>query len=189
VHDVVPSELEADLGRLESGIRQLKIQYDMFFAGSVPKQPLELRGELERLIRKHSAAPIRKYAARFHFNALVSRFNSLSELWAKTLRALEEGDRPAPAVADRASNGEQLVARCTLSDPARERDLLRLLHARLLDAKKKAGEPAGKLSFESFVVTITAQAGKMREKSGCDKVDLRVVVLDRKVIVKARPGR
>jgi hypothetical protein len=189
VHDAVSSELDADLGRLENGIRQLKIQYDMFFAGSVPKQPLELRNELERIIRRHSATPIRRYAARFHFNALVSRFNSMSELWAKTLRVLEEGDRPAPAVADRAGSSEHLVARCTLTDPAAERDLLKLLHGRLLDARKKAGESTDKLSFETFALTISAQARKMREKTGCDKVDLRVIVVDRKVTVKARPCR
>jgi len=189
VQDVVSTELEAEIARLESGIRQLKIQYDMFFAGSIPKQPLELRGELERIIRRHSVAPIRKYAVRFHFNALVSRFNSLSELWAKTLRALEEGDRPAPAVADRAGSSEQVIARCTVKDPEKERDLLKLLHARLLDARKKAGDATGKLSFESFVLSVNAQAGKMRDKTGCDKVDLRVIVVDRKVIVKARPGR
>jgi len=189
VHDVVSTEVDGDVVRLESGIRQLKIQYDMFFAGSIPKQPLELRAELEKIIRRHSATPIRKYAARFHFNALVSRFNSLSELWAKTIRALEEGDRPAPAVADRAGVSEHIVARCTVKDPANERDLLKLLHARLLDARKKAGDSTGKLTFESFVLTVSAQAGKMREKTGCDKVDLRVIIQDRKVVVKARPGR
>ena len=189
VTDMLSAELDADIVRLESGIRQLKIQYDMFFAGSIPKQPLELRGELERIIRRHSATPIRKYAARFHFNALVSRFNSMSELWSKTLRSLEEGDRPAPAVADRAGTNEQIVARCTLSDTANEREILKLLHNRLLDARKKAGEPAGKVSFESFALTINAQARKMREKTGCDKVDLRVIVVDHKVTVKARPGR
>jgi hypothetical protein len=189
VHDVESAELDADLGRLESGIRQLKIQYDMFFAGSVPKQPLELRGELERIIRRHSTAPIRRYAARFHFNALVSRFNSMSELWAKTLRGLEEGDRPAPAVADRASNSEQILARCMVTDPGAERDILKLLHGRLLDARKKSGEPTDRLSFENFVATVSSQAQKMREKTGCDKVDLRVIVVDRKVTVKARPGR
>jgi len=187
VHDVVSAELDADLGRLENGIRQLKIQYDMFFAGSVPKQPLELRNELERIIRRHSATPIRRYASRFHFNALVSRFNSMSELWAKTLRVLEEGDRPAPAVADRAGSSEHLVARCTVTDPGAERDVLKLLHGRLLDARKKAGESTDKLSFETFVLTIAAQARKMREKTGCDKVDVRVIVVDRKVTVKARP--
>ena len=188
MQDVVSTEPEPDIVRLESGIRQLKIQYDMFFAGSIPKQPFELRSEIETIIRRHSATPIRKYAPRFHFNALVSRFNSLSELWAKTLRALEEGDRPAPAVADRAGTAEHIFARCTVNDPAEERDVLRLLHARLLDARKKAGDGVGKLSFESFMRTVSAQAGKLREKSGCGKVEFRVIVLDRKVVVKARPS-
>ena len=189
MQDGVSTELTADIVRLESGIRQLKIQYDMFFAGSVPKQPVELRSEIEKIIRRHTATPIRKYASRFHFNALVSRFNSLSELWAKTLRALEEGERPAPAVADRAGTAERIVGRCTVEDPAQERDVLRLLHARLLDARKKAGDGTGKLSFESFVRTVSAQAEKLREKAGCDKVEFRVIVLDHKVVVKARPGR
>ena len=189
MHEVVSTELEAELGRLESGIRQLKIQYDMFFAGSIPKQPLELRNELERIIRRHSATPIQRYASRFHFNALVSRFNSLSDLWAKTLRGLEEGDRPAPAVADRAGGAEQIIAHCTVTDPTVQTDLLKLLHSRLLDARKKAGEAPDKVSFEKFVLAISGQAQKMREKTGCAKVDLRVIVVDRKVTVKARPGR
>jgi len=189
VQDVVSTELEADIVRLEKGIRQLKIQYDMFFAGSIPKQPFELRTEMERIIRRHSVTPIRKYAPRFHFNSLVSRFNSMSELWAKTIRTLEEGERPAPAVADRAGNGEHLVARCTVADPSDERENLKLLHARLLEARKKSGEGGGKVSFDSFVRSIGAQAGKLREKTGCEKVELRVIVVDRKVVVKARPGR
>jgi hypothetical protein len=189
VQDVLSTELEADIGRLDTAIRQLKVQYDMFFAGSIPKQPLELRAEIERLIKRYSNASIRKYSARFHFNSLVSRFNSLSELWAKTIRTLEEGERPAPAVADRAGRDEQLVARCTVADPVQEREHLKVLHARLLEARKKAGETDGKLSFESFLRGISSQAGKLREKSGCDKVELRVIVKDRKVVVKARPGR
>ena len=189
MQDVLSTELEADIVRLESGIRQLKIQYDMFFAGSIPKQPHELRLEIERLIKRYANAPIRKYSARFHFNSLVSRFNSLSELWSKTLRTLEEGDRPAPAVADRAGHGEQVVARCTVAETADERGNLKLLHARLLEARKKSGEGPGKLSFETFVKSVSAQAGKLREKTGCAKVELRVIVQDRKVVVKARPGR
>ncbi len=188
MQDVLTSELEADTVRLETGIRQLKIQYDMFFAGSIPKQPHELRGEIERIIKRYANAPIRKYAARYHFNALVSRFNSLSELWAKTIRTLEEGDRPAPAVADRAGGGEQIVARLTVKDPAAEKAHLVALHSRLVEARKKAGD-GGKLSFESFVKSVSAQAGKLREKTGCAKVELRVILVDRKVVVKARPGR
>lgn len=189
MQDAVSTELAADMARLESGIRQLKIQYDMFFAGSIPKQPQELRAEIERIIRRYTVNPIQKYAPRFHFNALVSRFNSLSELWAKTLRTLEEGDRPAPAVADRAGNAERIIARCTVKEPSEERAHLRLLHASLLEARKKSGENGGKLSFDSFVRTVSAQALKLQEKTGCAKVELRVIIQDRKIVVKARPGR
>jgi hypothetical protein len=76
-----------------------------------------------------------------------------------------------------------------VADPVQEREHLKVLHARLLEARKKAGETDGKLSFESFLRGISSQAGKLREKSGCDKVELRVIVKDRKVVVKARPGR
>jgi len=189
VQDALSTELEADIVRLESGIRQLKIQYDMFFAGSIPKQPHELRGEIERMIKRYANAPIRKYSARFHFNSLVSRFNSLSELWSKTIRTLEEGDRPAPAVLDRGGSGEQVVARYTVADPSGEAAHLKLFHARLLEARKKSGDGVGKLPFDSFVKSVSAQASKLREKTGCAKVELRVIVLDRKVVVKARPGR
>ena len=186
--EAATTELDADIARLESGLRQLKIQYDMFFAGSIPKQPHELRTEIERLIKRYANAPIRKYASRFHFNSLVSRYNALSELWSKTLRSLEEGDRPAPAVADRHGAGEQIVARCTVADPGDDKAHLKLLHARLLEARKKSGE-GGKLSFDTFLKSVSAQAGKLREKTGCGKVELRVIVQDRKVLVKARPGR
>jgi hypothetical protein len=189
VHDLLATELENDLARLEVGIKRLKVQYDMFFAGSIPRQPFELRNEIEKIIRHHTRNPIRKYAYRFHFNALVSRFNSMSELWAKTLRALEEGDRPAPAVADRAGSGEQLVAQCTVLDPTHEQGNLKLFHARLLDARKKAGDGPGTLPFDTFLRSISTQAAKLREKTGCDKVELRVIIHDRKVAVRARPGR
>ena len=189
MQEAVSAELESDIARLETSIRQLKIQYDMFFAGSTPKQPLELRIEIERIIRRHSSAPIRKYAARFHFNSLVSRYNVMSELWAKSLRALEEGDRPAPAVANRAGAAEEIVARCTVKDPTAEQPLIQLLHARFLAARKKAGLATGKLSFESFARNVGSQADKLREKTGCDRVELRVVVVDRKVVVKARPSQ
>lgn len=189
MQDVLSTELEADLARLEGSIRQLKIQYDMFFAGAIPKQPLELRAEIERLIKRYTNAQVRKYSARFHFNSLVSRFNSLTELWSKTLRSLEEGDRPAPAVADRAGRDENLVARCTLKDGQQDRDSLKLLHARMVEARRKIGEEDAKLSLDRFIRGINAQAQKLREKTGCDRVELRVVVQDRKIVVKARPGR
>jgi len=185
----VTVETEEDLERLEAGLRQLKIEYDMFFAGATPKPPIELRTAIERRIKQYSQSPFRKYASRFHFNSIVSKYNSFSELWAKMLRNVEEGDRPAPAVADRAGAGPRVMATCRVTDPGRDQESLRQLHARYLELRKKLGNADGKLSFESFVSGVASQAKKLREKAGCREVELRLVVEDRKVQLKARPGR
>lgn len=187
MQEVVSSELEADLARLQTSIRQLKIQYDMFFAGSIPKQPMELRADVERIIKRFSGLHMRKYAHRFHFNSLVARYNSMSELWSKTLRNLEEGERRVPALADRGPE-ERTLASYVVTDPAREQESLRILHARYVDARRKAGEKDLDLPFDRFVRGIVTKTGKLREDAGCDKIELRLVVRDRKVQLKARSG-
>ncbi len=182
--------IEADIERLEAGIRQLKIQYDMFFSGATPKQPVDLRADVERMIRRYSNAPIRKYAHRFHFNSLVGRFNVLSELWAKSLRTMEEGERTPPAAVPRAASPEERVlARCRFHDPLHEQEVLKLLHARYLEARRKCGGELGKISFESFLRGVASQAERLRQTSGCDQVELRLVLHEGKVLLKARPGR
>jgi len=180
--------IDAELERLQVGLRQLKVQYDMFFAGSLPRQPQELRSELEKIVKRLSGAPIRKYSQRFHLASLVSRFNSMSELWSKTLRTLEEGDRPAPSVADRVK-AERLVTSCRVADPSREEASMKLLHARFVEARKKAGEGEDGVSFRAFVKGIASQARRLKDKTGCEEIELRIVVQDRKVQLKARPGR
>jgi hypothetical protein len=182
-------EFEPDLSRLEAGLRQLKIQYDMFFAGAIPRQPIELRSELERTIKLYSNAQIRNYATRFHLTTLVSKFNSMTELWAKMLRATEEGNRPAPAVANRAGGDVQIVATCRVRDARQDVESLRLLHARFQEMRRKLGDTHGKIGFESFLTGVASQASRLREKSGCEEVELRLVVQDRKVQLKARPSR
>lgn len=183
------ADVEADIQRLEAGLRHLKLQYDMFFSGALQREPLELRAEVERLIKRYANAPIRKYATRFHFNSLATRFSTLSELWTKTLRSVEEGGRPAPAPAERPRAEEQLVAACHIRDPEGDEASLRLLHAKFLEARRKAGAGPMQLSFEGFVEGIARNVARLKEKAGCERVELRVIVRDRKVHLKARPGR
>jgi hypothetical protein len=182
-------DIESEIERLEAGIRQLKIQYDMFFAGAIPKQPIELRAEIERLIKRYSNAPIRQYAHRFHFNSLASRFNSYTELWAKTLKNLEEGDRPAPAVPEKSGQPEKVLARCKFRDPEMDAELLRVLHERYVEARRKSGSGPQAVSFQNFVRGIASQAERLRSSSGCEEIELRLIVHDRKVTLKARPSR
>jgi len=180
-------KIEDDIARLETGLRQLKVQYDMFFAGALPREPHELRANVQRLIKRYSNAPIRKYAHRYHFNSLVHRFNSFSELWSKTIRNLEEGEQPLPVVADRAA--EKVLTTCRIRDPLKEQELLRHLHSSFLEAQRKLGKGNGQLPFDRFVRVISSQAQSLREKTRCNQIELRIIVEDQKVHLKARPGR
>lgn len=185
---VSASGVEADIARLESGIKQLKVHYDMFFAGALSHEPLQLRSEVERLIRQHAHSTMRNYAHRFHFNALVSRFNSLSELWAKTIRSMEEGDRRQPALADRGQPREQLIARARVVGGELDAAALRRLYDRFVEARQTNGETNRQVSYAKFVRGISAQTERLRKESGCAEIELRVVLRDQKVQVKARPG-
>jgi len=181
--------IEADIARLESKLKQLKVQYDMFFVGALSHEPLHLRSEVEKLIRHHTHTGMRNYAHRFHFNALVSRFNSLSELWAKTIRTMEEGDRRQPALTDRAQAREQLIARARVTDGEPDEESLRRLYDRYVSARESLGEEKCRVSYEKFVRGISNQTRSLRKESGCAEIELRVVLRDQKVQVKARPGQ
>lgn len=182
------SAIEADLGRLEADLRQLKVQYDMFFAGALARQPLKLRAEFERRLKGRASAPPRKYAHRFHLNALVGRYHAFSELWSKLLRAREEGDRPAAGALARIERA-QLVGGCRVRDPLAELGHLRDLHHCFLEARRAAGLEEPGPAFDAFVQGVAAQSRALAQTHGCDEIELRIVVENQTVRLRARPGR
>lgn len=186
---VAPQELEADIARLEVGIRQLRVQYDMFFAGALKREPFELRARIEQLIKRYSQNPPGRYADRFRLNTLVSRFNSLSELWGKRVRSREEGSTRHQSFAESVGIRERLVARCRLQQADADDADLRRLHSRYVDAKRRSGLPEAKLpSYEAFARGVAAQTRRLRDSSGCDSIELRLIESDEAVQIKARPG-
>jgi len=182
------SMFQEDISKIEIGIKRLKVHYDMFFVGALAREPYEIRAQLERLIRRLSKEPNLKYAQRFQFNALVSRFNSLSELWAKTTRKLEEGNNRNRTKLDEFGIRERLIARARLSAASANDGHLKRLYRKFVDARRQNGQENKPLAFESFVRGVSIQAEKLRKESGCAEIELRVVLRDHKVQVKARPG-
>ena len=89
------ASLERDLRRLKTDLRQLEIEYTMFFAGQHPWPPLESRVLVEAIIRRWDQVPIQGSTARFRYNTLLLRFRTFSDLWDRWLRSREEG-RPGP---------------------------------------------------------------------------------------------
>ena len=194
--------LNEDLDILEKSIRQLQIEWEKFFSGIERKPPVDLRTKLEAMIRRYSNTEIRNNTERFRFQNLASRYQTFAELWAKRLRAMEEG-RPvglhgkaatlappphhSPAVVERLASAAR-ANEVRVKDPTGDTEAVRSLFNRFLEARKEAGE-SGAVKFESFQKIIAQQSTRILNEKGASAVDFRLETKDGKVSLKAKPVR
>lgn len=186
------SEFEREMLQLEAELKRLEAEYNMFFAGRLPRLPWETRARVEALVKKHDRAPHRNTAERFRFGTLQARFVSFCELWDRALKAREEG-RPAPGrkapppaaapPAKPAAPPEKLVHVASFKDPARESERLVELYERLAEARREAGETM--VPYHRFVDVVRAQVAKLG--GGEREVAFRVAVKEGKVTLTAKP--
>jgi hypothetical protein len=198
--------LNEDLDILEKSIRQLQIEWEKFFSGLERKPPIDLRTKLEATVRRYSNAEIRNNAERFRFQNLASRYQAFAELWAKRLRAMEEGrplglhgkaaamappphsPHPSPAVGERMAPVARATNEVRVKDPTADTEAVRSLFDRFLEARKQAGE-SGAVKFESFQKIIAQQSTRILSEKGASAVDFRLETKDGKVSLKAKPVR
>lgn len=198
--------LEEAIAQFELGIKRLKILYDMFFMGAAKRQPYELRKQMEATVRFFTNAPVRKYQHRFQLNTLIGRYNTMCEFWGKQLRTSELSGRAGAAAAAaaaagasavprshgaherRTEDGEQVTFAIEVRDPSSEPDAMGALYKRYLSARQAtSGRPA--LKLESFVQQLAKQAASLRESSGAQSIEFRVVKSGDTVSLKARVGK
>ena len=195
------SDFEREMQILEAEIKRLEAEYNMFFAGRLPRLPWETRARVHALVKRYDREPMTNTAQRFRFGTLQARFVSFCELWEKHLKAREEG-RPLPgrgrrvspppppaatpaaaaagsrAVKDRAD----LLHESKLSDPLKETDRLQELYQRLSDAREKSGE--AQIPFHRFAEVVRAQIAKHGGEGR--EVSFQVAVKDGKVTLSAK---
>src|SRR5687767_10336321 len=138
------TELQKDLTTLAADLKRLEAEYNMFFAGRLPKPPWETRSRVEALVKQMDRAYIQNTGDRFRFNTLQSRFATFTDLWDRGLRAREEGRSgpfPQKKSPDRAERGsDKIMHVASFSDPLREMDKLHDLYDSLVDARRAVGE-------------------------------------------------
>jgi hypothetical protein len=197
--------LDEEIALLEKRILQLRIQFDLFFSGALPKPPLEIRDELDKRVKRLGTTRDMKLAQRFLYNSLLNRWNIFGELWSKRLQAREEGTRtpalarrrktepapvparPAAPPAARPSAVERrLLARTAIRDATDSQDELQAFYRSFLAARQENGE--GKApSFEKFRTEIQRHMAAIREKASCEKVDFRLYLENKRIALKAKP--
>ena len=186
---MAPPTLERDLQRLEAELKQLEAEYNMYFAGRLPRPPWETRGRVESLVKQYDRAHIQNTGDRFRFQTLQSRFAAFVDLWDRGLRAREEG-RPGPFSHTRAPRGPDKTKRedrilyvASFRDPVREIDKLTDLYESLAEARREAGDEP--VPFHKFAELVKTQVKKLRQ-TGSPEVAFRVAVKNGKVAFTAR---
>jgi hypothetical protein len=183
------SQTERDLQQLASDLKQLEAEYNMFFAGRLPKPPWETRARIDAMVKQYDRGYIQNYGDRFRFQSLQARFAAFVDLWDKGLRAREEG-RPGPfaqkpqertPVSKRPEDRIMHVA--SFRDPMREMDKLHDLYDSLAEARQEVGGET--VPFHKFVELVKGQVKKFKE-GGAPEVAFRVAVKDGKVNFTAR---
>jgi hypothetical protein len=184
---VAPSSIDRDLQRLEAELKQLEAEYNMFFAGRLPRPPWETRGRVEALVKHYDRAHIQNTGDRFRFGTLQARFAAFVDLWDRGLRAREEG-RPGPfahkrAAADKKGPDDRILHVASFQDPVREIDKLADLYDSLSEARREVGQE--QVPFHKFAELVKTQVKKLRQ-DGSPEVAFRVAVKDGKVNFTAR---
>jgi hypothetical protein len=184
------SDVQRDLEALAAELKRLEAEYNMFFAGRLPRPPWETRSRVESVIKRWDRGQTQTTGDRFRFEMLQTRFQKLAELWDRGLRAREEG-RPGPFAAPPpkarpkkpAAEDGKLVHITAFQDPVREMDKLHTLYDSLMDARRKHGEDV--VPFHRFAALVKTQVSKLRD-AGSREVAFRVAVKDGKVAFTVR---
>jgi len=183
-----PSIVERDLQKLETGLKNLEAQYNMYFSGRLPKPPWETRSAVEALVKRYDRGFIQNYGDRFRFQTLQSRWQTLVDLWDKGLRAREEGrpgpfaQKPRDVEVQKKGPEDRILGVAAFNNVARQQDKLHELYESLAEARHEVGlEP---VPFHKFAERVKSQVKKLGENNS--EVAFRLASKDGKVSFTAR---
>ena len=199
--------VEEDIRRIDVDITKLKIQFDLYFAGSVPRPPTSQRDALEKQVKQLQFS-IKSVADRFLYNAVLNKFNAYSELWLKNLRIKEEGVHLHPLARRAAhhaaaaagvtggSNGSAAVGAAKAHGPhpdswristtRNDEKALRNLYENFIAAKDQVGDQK-KPSYDAFAREIARHTATIKDKVDCELIDFKIYSSANKVSIKAKP--
>ena len=201
---------DEELGVLETQLRRLKIEYEVYFSNPTKRPPTDIEWKVLSLLRKFSDGGRMSFSQRYRYNEMAQRYAVYSDLWRKKSRIREEGyRRPQDALLSvqgvRAeeehkpqhnpvyglSHGTAAAAAPSPSQPftmhesEAGREQLERLYNTLVAAKKKAGENVSG-NLDSFATFVQKKTDEIRKKFHCQDVEFSVELNDGHVKLKAK---
>jgi len=184
VSDATP-DIDEELKVLDRKLGQLKREYDQYFLGTRPREPVLLAGEVRKIIVRLSNTAILNTGLKFKFSSICSRYQAFNRQWQETLRKIEQGTyerhqfkanlhgrhaRTAPAASDSPSGSK-------LDDPA--------IYDAYIEARQACGQGVANLSPAKLQTVLRKQEQTLRSRYGDSEIRFRVVVEDGKAKLKA----
>jgi alkanesulfonate monooxygenase SsuD/methylene tetrahydromethanopterin reductase-like flavin-dependent oxidoreductase (luciferase family) len=205
---------DEELNLLDSQLRRLKIEYEIFFSNPAKRPPTDVEWKVLSLLRKFSDGGRMNFSQRYRYNEMAQRYAVYSDLWRKKSRIREEGYR-RPQDALLSVQGVRLAeeepkqqhhpvygvshaaaaaaaAAATSSQPftlhsvdQADREQVERLYNTLVAAKKKAGENVSG-NIESFTTFVQKKTEQIRKQYNCENVEYSVELTDGHVKLKAK---
>jgi hypothetical protein len=195
--------VDEELNLLESQLRRLKIEYEVYFSNPTKKPPTDIEWKVLSLLRKFSDGGRMNFSQRFRYNEMAQRYAIYSDLWRKKGRIREEGYRRPqdallsvqgvrPAEASQAQRASAATATADgpltvqCSDARAESGKVQELYRALSAAKTKTGE-ANTGNFDSFQSFVQKKTEQIRKQYGCAAVEYSVDTQDGQVRLRVKP--
>ncbi len=174
--------IDEDLKILETKITQLKLNYERYFLGSRPREPVLDRAEVDKQIAIYSNTPFQNTGLKFRFSSINSRYQAFKRQWIETLRKIEQGtySRHRFKAGLHDSNEAASPARADAGTSAGGSDL----YQAYLQARKSCGQSVDGLSPAKLKATLAKQEAAVKKRYGNAEVKYRVVVEDGKAKLK-----
>lgn len=201
---------DEELNLLDTQLRRLKIEYEIFFSNPTKRPPTDVEWKVLSLLRKFSDGGRMNFSQRFRYNEMAQRYAIYSDLWRKKSRIREEGyRRPQDAIlsvqgvrpeeehkpqhhtvygvghAAAAAAGASSQPFTLGSTDQGEKEQVERLYNTLVAAKKKAGEKVTG-NFDSFTTFVQKKTEQIRKQHGCQNVEYSVELTDGHVKLKAK---
>ncbi len=174
-----------ELTILEQLIIKLQVAYEQFFTGGTKTEPLDLVKQAEDIIRNCSRGQIKNPAVRFRFNGLMARYNSYRSVWDRRKRRFE-GEATPRAYSLKPSREEDVFT-VIISETQLTDKQTNAVFTHYLEMRRKCGEPVDKLRAENFKAILSENIAKIRQRTGCSSVMVRVDIHDNKSRILAKP--
>ncbi len=191
--------IEEDVAQLNFKLDRLRIEYEQYFVKIIKREPLQLRGEVDRLVFKNLNTAMTNTALKYKFQSLVAKYNSLKTYWKRTLRKIEDGSyhriaeggervkvvAPPPPVVKAAAAQKPASPNPASGTGGSEQNV----YDKYIAARKQCNEPTDGLSFDGFKKALDAQKKRISQGRGASKVDVKVTVKDGKAKITLVPKK